>query len=289
MKLFIFIFILSLSIYLYRFIFVYLKQLKKQKLLIDLGSNFFIQLINNIIEENKYNLYEERRRIKEIDAYGNENLNQWFGNPPIYENQIKENISKGASKFKEGIPYFWLKVIVKNFGTIELFFEKWNYYILKNPIIEDETLGVKRKLSTEDWFIFVASLIEKSCLKLINESEIKTNEKYKKGINFENHCSQILKSQGWMVKETPITGDQGVDLIASIAEYRLCIQCKDHQKPIGNKAVQEIYAGRQYWLGTHAILVSNSGFTKSAHKLALSNKVILINESELKNIGNIIY
>ena len=60
----------------------------------------------------------------------------------------------------------------------------------------------------------------------------------KKGIRFENHCMEILKQKGWNVKETPNTGDQGVDLITSIKNLRICIQCKDHIKVVGNKAVQ---------------------------------------------------
>jgi len=39
---------------------------------------------------------------------------------------------------------------------------------------------------------------------------------------------------GCEVKETPKTGDQGVDLIASINDLRICIQCTDHKKAIGN-------------------------------------------------------
>ena len=281
--------IIILSFVLYRLIIEFLKKRKKEKLFINLGSNFFIDEINRIIEENKYNLLEERRRLKEIDPYGNENLNKWFGNPPINENSIHKNILEGSTKFKEGIPYFWLKVIVRNFESVELFFEKWNYYKLKNPLIEDEILGIKRKLNSNDWYLFIASLVEKSCNKLLNEIQINSNINYKKGLNFENLCFQKLRAQGWEVKQTPVSGDQGVDLIASIDDLRLCIQCKDHQKAIGNKAVQEVYAGKKYWLGTHAILISRSGFTKSAQNLAVSSKVLLINEYEIENIKNIIY
>ena len=35
------------------------------------------------------------------------------------------------------------------------------------------------------------------------------------GIAFENQCMKILLSKGWWVEETPKTGDQGIDLIAS--------------------------------------------------------------------------
>jgi len=273
----------------YRLIVEYIKNRNKEKLLINLGSNFFIEEINRIIEENKYNLLEERRRLKEIDPYGNENLNKWFGNPPTNENLIQKNILEGSTKFKEGIPYFWLKVIIRNFESVELFFQKWNYYKLKNPLIEDEILGIKRQLNSNDWYPFIASLVEKSCYKLSNEIQVNSNMNYKKGLRFENLCFQKLRSQGWEVKQTPVSGDQGVDLIASIDNLRLCIQCKDHQKAIGNKAVQEVYAGKKYWSGTHAILISRSGFTKSAQKLALSSNVILMNEIEIENIKNIIY
>ena len=278
-----------ISFILYWLIIEYIKKIKKEKLLINLGSNFFIYKINRIIEENKYNLLEERRRLKEIDAYGNENLDKWFGNPPINDNLIHKNILEGSTKFKEGIPYFWIKVIVRDFEGVELFFEKWNYYKIKNPLIKDEILGLERKLNSDDWYLFIASLIEKSCHKLSNENQFNSNINYKKGLKFENLCFQKFRSQGWEVKQTPFSGDQGVDLIASIDDLRLCIQCKDHQKAIGNKAVQEVYAGKKYWSGTHAILISRSGFTKSAQKLAFSSNVILMNEFEIENINNIIY
>ena len=267
-------------------------QIKRQRLKLNnaLNSNYFIQVINNLIEENKYNLLEERIRLRDIDAYGNEDYKKWIGNPPLDEKAVEKNILSGSKRFKEGIPYFWEKVILKKFGSIELFFEKWRSYCSENPTIDDEILGITRKLETDDWFIFIASQIEKSCLHLIeNNYTIKVNESYKKGIKFENHCMEILKQHGWEVKETPNTGDQGVDLIASINDLRICIQCKDHEKAIGNKAVQEISAGKLFWKGTHAILVSKSGFTKSAQQLAKSNKVRLINEYQLKDLKNLLF
>jgi len=262
---------------------------KRLKLKNALNSNLFIQVINKLIEENKYNLLEERIRLRDIDAYGNEDYKKWIGNPPLIKKAIEKNILNGSKRFKEGIPYFWEKVVLKKFGSIDLFFEKWESYCSENPIINDEILGITRKLETEDWFVFIASQIEKSCINLIKNNYSKTiNESYKKGVKFENHCKEILKQNGWEVKETPNTGDQGVDLIASINDLRICIQCKNHKKAVGNKAVQEISAGKLFWKGTHAILVSKSGFTKSAQQLAKSNKVKLINEFQLKDLERFI-
>ena len=91
-------------------IFVILRdyQIKKKKFKLNnaLSSNFFIQTINNLIEENKYNLLEERIRLREIDAYGNEDYKKWIGNPPLDEKAIEKNILNGSKRFKEGIPYF---------------------------------------------------------------------------------------------------------------------------------------------------------------------------------------
>ena len=217
-------------------------------------------------------------------------MKKWIGNPPLDESLINKSLNNGSKRFKEGIPYFWEKVILKEFLGKESFFEKWNSYRKVNPIINDEIIGANRTLREEDWFIFVASQIEKSCLNtIVDNSPKKNNENYKKGIRFENKCKEILKQNGWKVKETPNTGDQGVDLIASIDNLRICIQCKNHKKVIGNKAVQEISAGRLYWGGTHAVLVSISGFTKSAQKLARANKVKLLNDYELKDLESLIF
>ena len=285
----IFLIIIFISLLIFAIVRNYQIKKKSFKLNNALNSNFFIHIINNLIEENKYNLLEERIRLRDIDAYGNEDYKKWIGNPPLDEKAIEKNIINGSKRFREGIPYFWEKVILKKFGSIELFFEKWRSYCSENPTIDDEILGITRKLETEDWFVFIASQIEKSCLILLENNSSKTiSESHKKGIKFEKHCMEILKQHGWEVKETPNTGDQGVDLIASINDLRICIQCKYHEKAIGNKAVQEISAGKLFWKGTHAIIVSKSGFTKSAHQLAKSNKVKLINEYQLKDLEKFI-
>ena len=261
---------------------------KKKKLQLFLESNLFIEKIKKTIERNKFNLLEERKRLKSIDAYGNENLKRWFGKPPINKKEIKFDLSQNGYGFKEGIPYFWFREILKSFESVDIFFSKWEHYIRINPIIRDEILGKDRKLKVEDWYLFIASMVEKSCINLLDEYKYENNLNNQKGIAFENQCMKILISKGWRVEETPKSGDQGIDLIASIEKYRLCIQCKDHKKPIGNKAVQEVSAGKKYWNGTHAILVSQSGYTKSAYKLAAANNVLLISTLELNNIVSLI-
>ena len=82
---------------------------KRLKLNNTLNSNYFIQIINSLIEDNKYNLFKERTRLRDIDAYGHEDYKKWIGNPPFDEKALENNILNGFKRFREGIPYCWEK------------------------------------------------------------------------------------------------------------------------------------------------------------------------------------
>ena len=71
----------------------------------------------------------------------------------------------------------------------------------------------------------------------------------------------------WIAEQTQASNDQGVDLIAQIEDLKVCIQCKRYSNPVANKAVQEVIAGKAFYNGTHAVVVSNAGFTKAAKAL----------------------
>ena len=134
---------------------------------------------------------------------------------------------------------------------------------------------------------WVVDQINSVCDELENKNAKFGDSSSMDGVQYEQFCKKILEDAGWVVEDTPATGDQGVDLIASIEDLRVCIQCKCFAKPVGNKAVQEVAAGIIHWNGTHAVVVAKSGFTKSAKSLAASTKVILTSDSELENLENL--
>jgi len=69
---------------------------------------------------------------------------------------------------------------------MELFFEKWRSYCNENPTIDYEIIRSYRKLKTEDWFVFIASQIEKSCLNLIKKTtQVKTRKTTKKVLDLK--------------------------------------------------------------------------------------------------------
>jgi len=104
------------------------------------------------------------------------------------------------------------------------------------------------------------------------------------GHEYEEYCGKLLTHAGWFVSQTKRTGDQGADLIACVENRKLCIQCKRQQKPVGVKAVQEALAGKAFYDGTDAVVVSNSKFTKPAQNLANKVGVILIGDTNLEDL-----
>ena len=89
------------------------------------------------------------------------------------------------------------------------------------------------------------------------------------GYQYEQKCAELLKAKGFSkVQVTPGSGDQGVDVIAYRSKKKYGVQCKYYEGTVGNKAIQEVYAGSAYYNCNAALVISNSTFTKSAKELA---------------------
>jgi hypothetical protein len=98
---------------------------------------------------------------------------------------------------------------------------------------------------------------------------------------YEHAVAEIIKGLGWNAKVTKGSGDQGIDVIAEKDGYKVVIQCKLYSKPVGNKAVQEVQAGKGYDSADLGIVVTNSSYTKSAKRLADSLGVFVIHHDYL--------
>jgi restriction system protein len=100
---------------------------------------------------------------------------------------------------------------------------------------------------------------------------------------YEIFCSKRLQNAGWQARTTKASGDQGIDIVASINGIKAVFQCKLYSKPVGNSAVQEISAGRGYEEAVIAAVISNNSFTKSARQLAQSLNVDLLHHDDIKD------
>ena len=105
------------------------------------------------------------------------------------------------------------------------------------------------------------------------------------GTDYEHLCAALLRKAGWSTQMTRGSGDQGADVIAKCGDRRLVVQCKFYSKPVGNKAIQEVVAARQFVGADVAIVASNQTFTGSARRLAAANGVLLLHHDQLATIS----
>ena len=108
------------------------------------------------------------------------------------------------------------------------------------------------------------------------------------GIDFEHWCAAKLEEQAWRVRISQASGDQGIDIEAMRPGFTVAIQCKRYADPIGNKAVQEAYAGKVHYQANSACVIGTGGFTRSARELARSTGVLLLDADNINAFSELI-
>jgi restriction system protein len=104
------------------------------------------------------------------------------------------------------------------------------------------------------------------------------------GHEFELWVTEALRKFGWKASATPQSGDQGIDVIAERNGRKLGIQCKLYSGNVGNKAVQEAYAGKIYYALDDAAVLTNSKFTPAAKSLAASTGIHLLSQFDISTL-----
>jgi restriction endonuclease Mrr len=117
---------------------------------------------------------------------------------------------------------------------------------------------------------------------MLHPDRIRDEIHYMSGPEFERFMADLLRQKGYQVEETPLSGDQGVDLVLPDLEgKRVVIQLKRWTGPVGNKAIQATFAGMAHYQANEGWVITTSTFTKSARELARSTSVRLIDRDEL--------
>lgn len=105
------------------------------------------------------------------------------------------------------------------------------------------------------------------------------------GHEFEYFCAQLLEKRGFeRVEVTKGSGDYGADILAEKEGVTYAIQCKCYTRPVGVKAVQEAYAGRDYYDRMVGAVLCNQYFTASAVKAARKLKILLWDRGYLESM-----
>lgn len=96
------------------------------------------------------------------------------------------------------------------------------------------------------------------------------------GHDFEYFCAELLEKRGFIdVEVTRGSGDYGVDILAEKEGVTYAIQCKRYAAPVGVEAVQQVYAGRDYYDRMVGAVMTNQYFTAAAVDAAKRLKILL--------------
>ena len=96
------------------------------------------------------------------------------------------------------------------------------------------------------------------------------------GHEFEYFCADLLADRGFTeVEVTKGSGDYGIDILAQKDGVTYAIQCKRYTAPVGVKAIQEAYAGRDYYDRMVGAVMTNQYFTTPAVEAAKKLKILL--------------
>ena len=105
------------------------------------------------------------------------------------------------------------------------------------------------------------------------------------GHEFEYYCADLLMKRGFQeVEMTRGSGDYGIDILAERDGVTYAIQCKCYSAPVGVKAVQEAYAGRDYYDCMVGAVLTNQYFTQPAVEAAKKLKILLWDRGYLESM-----
>jgi len=236
------------------------------------------QITGNILKENEQNiinfckpylstLHLKKQQLIYKDDYGDIIETDW-------DNE-KDRFVK--NKMKSFIETLYFNAINEFDRTVSLENYKKSFRTdVHNWIKDDIVSGIGSMIE-----IAIIDYKYESAIKELYEEQTTIDYNLDDPILFEKSVAKNFTLFGWEAKETKRTGDQGADVIAEKDDNKIIVQCKLYSRPIGNKAVQEVVAARNYYKGNLALVVSNSSYTKSAQQLAASNDVVLLHYSNL--------
>ena len=105
------------------------------------------------------------------------------------------------------------------------------------------------------------------------------------GIEFEQELGKLFKARGYWVEYTPVSGDQGIDLILRKNDKTTVVQCKAQQRPATPRVVRELYGSMVAYRADNAILACTGGFTDGVIKFAHDKPIRLMDAQEIARVA----
>lgn len=102
-----------------------------------------------------------------------------------------------------------------------------------------------------------------------------------RGADFEQYLGSLLRSRGYTVKFTKVSGDFGADIVATKKGHRYSIQAKRRWRSIDRGAVADAVGAMAIYHCSKSMVITNSYFTKQARQFAKANQTQLVDRDQL--------
>lgn len=171
--------------------------------------------------------------------------------------------------------------ILRNESLITTF-QKDHAYLYMNPN-KSNSFFVYKEWDKFEIKIDINTVFEyRETFEKLNESDWIIDFDQMDGHSFERFCAEILSGNDFeSISVTQGSRDQGIDIIAYKEGIKYGIQCKCYSSDIGNKAVQEVFAGKTFYECHVGVVLTNQHFTKAAIELAKKNGILLWDRKKL--------
>ncbi|MFJ8246944.1 restriction endonuclease [Peribacillus asahii] len=245
---------------------IFFKLLTQKDYPIEKNEGFYLEILKEkVLEKNYRELEDEFYLLLQLDT----------NNGTIEEviHLFIDIVGSEVDKFK----YLgFLNIFLVNKGYIESVFELDDLYELVKEELENyEVLKLERELFKSQ------ELVKENKLTFKNIEQMT-------GVEFEYFLVELLQNIGYRAEVTKTSGDQGVDIIAKKQGKIYAIQAKRYTGSVGNKAVQEVVSGKEFYGADISWVITNSSFTPSAVNLASKTNTLLWDGTKLKNMIEIV-
>ncbi len=244
----------------------------------------FTQGVFVVVREYQDTLLQKYNQTVYVDDWGEAVYDDFFKEISSFILNIipkKYNFSKSAEWHdEEGFFDFYVHIDPVKTGSVECdeVGDKCFHKIVFRIDESDEELSRKQTI-----FSIIVEYLEFIMSKGTTRS-LRDLANVSSPIDYEKQIATNLKKLGFEARTTKASGDQGADVLASKDGVSFAIQCKMYSKPVGNKAVQEANAGRDFYKKDYGVVISNAGFTKSARQAAHACGIILLNDNQLESL-----
>ena len=124
-------------------------------------------------------------------------------------------------------------------------------------------------------------------LRLVNQRSRPQEEEMDvmEGHDFEYFCADLLREAGFEeVEVTKGSGDYGADILCERDGVTYVVQCKCYESVVGVHAVQEVYAGKDFYGRVVAAVMTNRSFTDPARTCARRLNVLLWDRAQVEKM-----